>query len=272
VTLADGRRLAYDDVGDPKGAPVLYLHGCPDCRLTRHPDDGVAHTRGIRLLSVDRPGYGASDPPAEPTLESVGRDLSQLLDALALDRCAVLAWSSGAMVALALAAERPDAISHLTLVAGTLPNPGPCTDDDLALIVELLVPADLTRDLAIENIRENKSAAYLRDLESVPGLAERLADGFLAAVAHGTTGAVFDIRAVASPLSLDLSTIETPVSLFYAERDDVVPVSTGSFLSKALPNATLEVVPNASHLLLMTHWSTLLDSLGRPSLEELSCR
>jgi pimeloyl-ACP methyl ester carboxylesterase len=62
VTLGDGRTLALDDVGDPAGVPVVYLHGTPDSRLARHPDDGVAAAMGVRLLAVDRPGYGGSSP------------------------------------------------------------------------------------------------------------------------------------------------------------------------------------------------------------------
>jgi pimeloyl-ACP methyl ester carboxylesterase len=54
--------MAVDEVGDPAGAPVLYLHGTPDSRLARHPDDGLAAAAGVRLLAIDRPGYGGSSP------------------------------------------------------------------------------------------------------------------------------------------------------------------------------------------------------------------
>ena len=48
--------LIVDDVGDPAGVPVVYLHGGGDSRLSRHPDDGIAAALGIRLLAVDRSG------------------------------------------------------------------------------------------------------------------------------------------------------------------------------------------------------------------------
>ena len=62
VPLAGGRTLTLDDVGDPAGVPVVYLHGTPDSRLARHPDDGLASAAGVRLLAVDRPGYGGTSP------------------------------------------------------------------------------------------------------------------------------------------------------------------------------------------------------------------
>ena len=45
-----------DDAGDPNGTPVVYLHGGGDSQLTRHPDDSIAASLGIRLLAVDRSG------------------------------------------------------------------------------------------------------------------------------------------------------------------------------------------------------------------------
>ena len=54
--LADGRQLCFDDVGDPAGRPVLYVHGTPDSRRARHPDDAVLPAAGVRLVAVDRPG------------------------------------------------------------------------------------------------------------------------------------------------------------------------------------------------------------------------
>ena len=62
LTLPDGRTLAADDVGAPGGRPVVYVHGTPDSRLARHPDDDLARRLGVRLVAVDRPGFGHSSP------------------------------------------------------------------------------------------------------------------------------------------------------------------------------------------------------------------
>ncbi|MGZ4335389.1 MAG: hypothetical protein ACXVRJ_14110, partial [Gaiellaceae bacterium] len=53
---ADRRPLRLDDVGDPAGEPVVYLHGGGDSRLSRHPDDAIAASLGVRLLAIDRCG------------------------------------------------------------------------------------------------------------------------------------------------------------------------------------------------------------------------
>jgi len=48
--------MRLDDVGDPGGTPVVYLHGGGDSRLSRPPDDSIAAGLGVRLLAVDRCG------------------------------------------------------------------------------------------------------------------------------------------------------------------------------------------------------------------------
>ena len=108
VALGGGRVMTVDDVGDPGGAPVLYLHGTPDSRLARHPEDGLAVAAGVRLLAVDRAGYGGTSPtagrwsPGWPA--AAAADVAAVLDDLGVDTCAVLAWSGGALTGLALAA------------------------------------------------------------------------------------------------------------------------------------------------------------------------
>lgn len=274
VQLADGRRLAYDDVGAPDGRPIVYLHGCPDCRLTRHPDDRLAADVGVRLVALDRPGYGASDPPPDWTRRSMANDVIAVLDHLGIDRCAVLGWSSGGQIALACAAVAPERVATVGLVASTVPTP---FDGDAGAVAQdmlpFVAPDGLDSELALEHIREAKTDAYLHDLDSIPGLAERLAIAMQSAIAHGSTGAEFDLRNLMTPWDIDLDAIEVPVSLWYGALDDVVAPTVGTDLAAALPNSRIEIVEGASHLLLLTNWTTLLDSLARQlDMEEPSCR
>src|SRR5690349_7432993 len=121
ITLSDGRTLAYDDVGDPSGAPVLYTHGFGDSRLTRHPDDSLTERAGVRLITADRPGIGGSDPgPAKSAAERAD-DLRELADSLGIERFAVLAWSCGSPTGLACGARFPDRVSSIGVAAGFAP-------------------------------------------------------------------------------------------------------------------------------------------------------
>ena len=93
--------LSVDDVGDPKGTPVVYLHGGGDSRLSRHPDDTIAASLGVRLLAVDRCGT----PSRWGSLRAWAE---QLLERLEVDRFGAIGWSAGGPRALALAAVAPE--------------------------------------------------------------------------------------------------------------------------------------------------------------------
>jgi pimeloyl-ACP methyl ester carboxylesterase len=67
LQAADGRLLTYRDNGDPAAAAVVDHHGTPGSRLDGHPDeDAMLAELGLRIVTYDRPGYGASDPHPSP--------------------------------------------------------------------------------------------------------------------------------------------------------------------------------------------------------------
>ena len=119
LRLPDGRILAYDDVGDPAGAPVVYLHGTPDSRLARPPDHLTA-AAGVRLVAVDRPGAGDSDPHPAARLLSLGADVEALLDHLSVPKAILVGWSAGGLFALAAATTLGERVAGVGLIA-TLP-------------------------------------------------------------------------------------------------------------------------------------------------------
>jgi pimeloyl-ACP methyl ester carboxylesterase len=103
-TLEDGRTLAYTSGGAADGFPVIVHHGTPGSRLFAAMLSDVAIEQGIRLITPDRPGYGrSSPPPTDWTWHDWQTDLTELLQAEAIDRAALLGFSGGGPFALAAA-------------------------------------------------------------------------------------------------------------------------------------------------------------------------
>ena len=102
-TLADGRRLAWAEWGSPRGTPVVL---CPGAAISRHLGISARAVAalGVRLISVDRPGLGASTPAPGRTLADFAADVGELVELRGLGRPALIGNSQGAPFALACAA------------------------------------------------------------------------------------------------------------------------------------------------------------------------
>jgi pimeloyl-ACP methyl ester carboxylesterase len=285
LTLPEGRILAYDDVGDPAGTPVVYLHGTPDSRLARHPDDSVTAAAGVRLVALDRPGAGDSSVHPAARLSSLGHDLMCLLDALGIERTALLAWSAGGLFALAAAPVLGHRVTAIGLV-GTLPpveaydDPevvaalGPARrtvvemarelgpDEVAAELAPYLVPHPLTAELALDHVRETAGEAGRAELAAVPGADEQLARALEAAVRQGLAGLQQDLALQLEP-GLGLDQVGCPVRTFHGSRDGTSPPEVGTWLVRHLPNAVLDLVPDAGHHLLFPRWRGILRALLR---------
>ena len=118
VHLADGRALAWTEAGEHSGSPVFSFHGLPGSRFQRHPDGGIARSRGLRLIHVERPGFGLSSPRPGRTLAEWPRDVAALADALGIGRFAVLGISGGGPFALACASLLPERVSACVTLGG----------------------------------------------------------------------------------------------------------------------------------------------------------
>jgi hypothetical protein len=122
ITLTDGRTLAFAEWGVPDGPPVLFLHGNPHSRLWC-PDVAATEAAGCRLITLDRPGYGRSDPPPRLSLRGWTDDVISLADALEIDRFTVIGLSAGGQYAAAVAASIPDRLLSAGEVSGALDRP-----------------------------------------------------------------------------------------------------------------------------------------------------
>ena len=89
-TLPDARKLGYAQYGTATGKTVFYLHGLPGSRLEAAAFDFFSLKLGVRIIAVDRPGYGWSSPHPERTILHHAKDIELLAEHLEVEEYGVL--------------------------------------------------------------------------------------------------------------------------------------------------------------------------------------
>jgi pimeloyl-ACP methyl ester carboxylesterase len=267
---------------------VVFCHSAPGAGIF-DPDPAVTRARNVRLLSVDRPGYGGSQPVARgewATVASAADDLAAVLDSLYVERAGVVGWSAGGRVALALAARRPDLVDRVVVLA----TPAPDVDvpwiaaeqrdvfEQLRGPAPAVVHAELAERLgaSVPDDPYAPEAAWLLGAGAADaavlashGVRIRLGAMLQAAFLQGAGGLAADIAGYClQPWGFDPEAVEAETLLLYGSRDPVAGPRHGRWWHEQLPDARLEVVPGAGHLLVVPAWARVLSFLA-PSRERL---
>ncbi|CAE7946948.1 TCP17, partial [Symbiodinium sp. KB8] len=117
IKLKNGRSIFFKSCGE--GVPVFAFHGMGSAHTTW---DQEKPEPGIRLIAVDRPGYGSSSPPpAGYSYRQFVSDLTETADQLGLDRFCVAGHSSGGPYALAAAALLPQRVVSCAAISSDPP-------------------------------------------------------------------------------------------------------------------------------------------------------
>lgn len=299
VRLPDGRLIELWDGGAATGVPVIFLAGCPDTRQAAYLGDQAARELGVRLVGVNRPGYGRSTSHASTHL-SVADDVVAVADALGIDRFAVAGMSIGGPYAVACAVRHPDRVTALGVLASPANVPEldpPHHRDDLGQDQQSFFRqlAHSSPDDAVELIRPD-FLTYVSQLNPADPDDESLVRRFLAeldprdaGVLRGATGEVDGYRlgsnrAIAAAVRESLvnpdgylrdaaiafrawdfrpDDVRCPTHLWYGELDLNASVRNGHWLAERIPDATLVVHPCTTHLaVLHEHWPTVLATLS----------
>jgi pimeloyl-ACP methyl ester carboxylesterase len=279
IRLPDGRALGFAEYGDPDGAPLFFFYGLWASRLTYHPDDQIARSLGVRLITIDRPGIGLSDPKPGRRLIDWPADVAALADALQIQRFAVLGWSGGGAYALACAYRIPERLIAVGLASGGAPLAGIEPAAHLTrqwktvACIAWIAPWSIYLFAWYQTItfryQSHRFVEQLvqrfprcdQDILAQPGMHQMMLETTQELYRQGCRGLYEDLLVFTRPWGFRLEEIHLPVQIWHGEADNVLAPTFAHYLAGRLPQCQATLHPNEGHLLLFKRWRDLLQSL-----------
>jgi pimeloyl-ACP methyl ester carboxylesterase len=274
ISLPDGRRLAYEEYGDPLGESVFYFHGSPGSRLEGHLAHEAAQRQRLRIIAPERPGYGHSTFQRGRKFSDWPADIAALADALGIDRFAIVGLSGGGPHVVACAAALPHRVTAAAIVSGAGPIDAYYARSKSRIglaIRRAFMP--VTRVFIKSGVRllpwalRRKSAKDMNTFVDKKVLArleerERFRADLLEALRPGSRGAVqeFDLHTRSWPFSL--GDVSLRVHLWHGAADVLVPVDIGRYVAAHLPRCDARILEGEGHLLIIDHIVEVLAALA----------
>lgn len=297
ATRADGGKVAFAQSGPCNGYPVFFLHGTPGSRIGVLPRPFELSRRRVRLIAIDRPGYGMSDRRPGRDVASVVQDVVAVADRLGLDRFSVSGRSGGGPHALACGALLPDRVRSVVALVSIAPFDAEgldwyagMTDSNVAayrltraaLADPALMPGmklslaldtgALATDFIAERLFDELPVADRRIVADTD-IRRLLIDGFRNAVTNRDNliaadpadpertylaGQFDDHIAFCSPWGFDPADIRCPTLVWHGGTDVYSPPSHSRWLASRIPHAVLDVDPAEAHFGAVRYFPHLL--------------
>ncbi len=221
--------------GDLDIPPIVLIHGAGGNHLYWPPE--VRRLVGQRVFALDLPGHGKSQGRGQQSVGAYARQVLDWLQGLGMPEAIFIGHSLGSAIALTLAVTYPEHVTGLGLLGAG---------------ARLMVRQDILADSANPTTFHNAVASIITAAFS-PSTDSRLAD--LAAkrmaetrpsVLHGDFIACHEFD-----LLERVEEIQQPTLVLCGSEDQLTPLRNSQLLAGAIPNASLEVIPDAGHMVML---------------------
>ncbi len=251
----DGTRIFFNDWG--AGRPVVLIHGWPlNADMWEYQATALA-SRGLRVISYDRRGFGRSDQPwSGYDYDALADDLHDLMEKLDLRDAALVGFSmGGGEVARYLSRHGAGRVSRAVLVAAVTPmllrtadHPDGVDRSVFDGIVEGL-RADRPHFLA-----EFSKKFFGAGLLNFTVTAEILQWAQSLALQGSPRATIECVRAFSeTDFRADMAAFTVPTLVIHGDADQTVPLDvSGREAARMIPGAELKVYDGAPHALFFT--------------------
>ena len=215
----DGARIWYATYGS--GSPVILLHGGLGHSGNWGYQVPALHRSGYRTVVIDSRGHGNSTRDARPfTYELMASDVLGVMDALHLEKAALVGWSDGACTALILASKAPARVAGVFFFACNM-DPTGTKEVEFTPILKRCISRHM-KDYA----RLSATPDQFDEFSDAVGLMQRTQPNYSA---H------------------DLAQISVPVAIVQSEFDEFIKREHAEYLARSIANAEFIDLPSVSH-------------------------
>jgi len=284
ISLPDGRRLGYLILGE--GKPVFYFHGYPSSRLEALFLKGIAGSKRLKVIGVDRPGFGLSTFAPNRRMRDFATDISFLADHLGIDKFALVGFSGGGHYVITCAALLAERVTRAIVISGLSSPP------EMSRMVKVLsklgtMPGDRLGTWAVKKqlfemakdpdafLKSKAGRNFLKkwpedDVKFFAAPSESrdsVLRSFVEAYRQGPDSIrahIQEVKLVMKGWDVDLSKIPSGlVYIWHGTADKNVPVSNAYKNAETIPGAHLEIFEGKGHLFWLGNLEKLSEILSR---------
>ena len=278
VVLRDGRRIGIAESGDPDGVPLLWFPGTPASRFSCPADERATAAAGLRLVAIERPGFGVSDFNARRQILDWPSDVVQVADLLGFERFAIAGLSGAGPYLAACAHEIPHRLSAVGMIScfGPLGPEGMTARMPLYRRGVLRVVASASRvatgaaELGL--LGRNPEKLYRRMTRGLsacdrvilarPEVWDRQVASAAEALRPGARGFVRELVLATQPWGFKLRDIDMAVHLWHGGMDRSTPIEMGRYMAEQIPACRAVFYPHEGHFLIYEHWPEIAATLA----------
>jgi pimeloyl-ACP methyl ester carboxylesterase len=275
----DGVELAYQELGDPDGEPMVLVMGLgmqlihwqlEFCELLA--------AEGFRVIRFDNRDAGRSTKfsgrvPSRAAmmlglrhglaypLDAMADDTAGLIEALGHESAHIVGVSQGGMIAQVVGYRHPHRALSLGLImtgSGKRVASVPRLRALGALLMRSPRDRDAFADFVVRTFRVIGSAAYPADEDELRRLAREAYDR-----GHYPAGVARQLHAITASgdRSRNLRGVRAPTMVIHGTRDPLVRPAAGRSVAEAIPGAELRMIEGMAHDLPRELWPEIADAL-----------
>ncbi len=242
----DGLRLHVRESGSPNAPAVILIHGFGSSLHTWE-SWATGLSDNYRVIRYDLPGFGltGADPTGDYSEERGMHVLAALMDKLSVRRASLIGNSIGGRLVWQFAARYPDRVDKLVLIS---PDGFASPGYEYGKAPEVPLMARMMKYVLPRTfLKANLAPAYAEPRRLTDATVNRYYDLMLAPGVRGAMIARMEQTRLEPPEPM-LAAIKAPTLLLWGQQDHLIPVSNSADYVKAMPDATLVILPNLGHV------------------------